>query len=364
MRRTRGLYRRGNVWWISYILPDGENNKTVRESAHTSNMKEAEELLSKRRQAAKDGKNPEPAKPTRSHTFNELVVEYLDWAKRQRYFKTKKYIVKYLIEKFGNRPLNSFDTLLLEKYQTELISKVKPATVNRYIACLKHMLNKAYEWNKADNIWVKEDVLISIKRVKPLEENNQRKRYLSSQEEIHALLEACSPHLKPIVITALNTGMRMGEILGLKWEQIDLRNGLIFLTKTKNGKPRGVPINATLREVFKSIPHSLESEYVFTDRNGRPYKSVNNSFPTACRRAGIRDFHFHDLRHTFASYLVMARVDLRSVQELLGHKDLRMTVRYSHLDAPHLAKAVGVLEERLKIPSTKNTSVLHNYFTV
>ncbi|MFN3467616.1 MAG: site-specific integrase, partial [Candidatus Brocadiales bacterium] len=128
--------------------------------------------------------------------------------------------------------------------------------------------------------------------------------------------------LKPIVITALNTGMRLGEILSLKWEQVDLCHGFILLDRTKSGDRREIPINTTLRTVFEAIPHGPESEYVFADRNGRHYKSVNNSFPTACKKAGIHGFRFHDLRHTFASHLAMAGTDLISIKELLGHRDI------------------------------------------
>lgn len=153
------------------------------------------------------------------------------------------------------------------------------------------------------------DALERVRDIEFLPENNRRLRYLSS-EECQALVEACAPHLKPIVITALNTGMRLGEILGLKLEQVDLKHGFILLHRTKNNERREIPINPTLRGTLEAIPHGPESEYVFTDRNGRPYKSVNNSFPSACKRVGIQDFRFHDLRHTFASHLVMAGVDI------------------------------------------------------
>lgn len=132
---------------------------------------------------------------------------------------------------------------------------------------------------------------MAIRKVKLSQENNRRLRYLS-QEECQALIDACALHLRPIVITALNTGMRLGEILSLKWEQIDLKHGFILLDKTKNGERREIPINITVRKVLESIPHGPESLYVFTNRNGSPYKSVNNSFPTACRKAGIHDFRF------------------------------------------------------------------------
>ena len=155
---------------------------------------------------------------------------------------------------------------------------------------------------------------------------------------------------------ALNTSMRRGEIFGLRWEQVDLRHGFILLDITKNGERREIPINKTVEELLNEIPHSIESVYVFTDRSGNPYKEVKKSFRTALRKAVIGDFRFHDLRHCFASHLVMAGIDLTSVKELLGHKSLTMTMRYSYLSPTHKRKAVNMLDKVLKNSEKENYS--------
>ena len=124
---------------------------------------------------------------------------------------------------------------------------------------------------------------------------------------------------------------------------------------TKNGERREIPINATLRETLEELyrgtkerPRRIDVPWVFYDPStGKPYKSVKRSFASACRRAKIKDFHFHDLRHTFASHLVMAGVDLTTVKELLGHKTLTMTLRYAHLAPSHKVKAVDILDNTL-----------------
>ncbi len=192
---------------------------------------------------------------------------------------------------------------------------------------------------------------------------------------------------------ALNTGMRRGEILGLQWEKnIDLKNCLILLDKTKNGERREIPINTTLRGVSQGIGRRLDIPYVFFNpETGKPFKDIKRSFHTALKNAeiekctkcdyqrakdknnrtiqrcppcnseiatfkSIKDFHFHDLRHTFASHLVMAGVDITTVSKLLGHKSLSMTLRYSHLSQGHLNSAVNVLDSALngtKMISTK-----------
>lgn len=189
-------------------------------------------------------------------------------------------------------------------------------------------------------------------KVKSLQENNRRDRYLT-KEECQLLSNSCVDHLKPIVITALNTGMRKEEILSLKWENIDMNRGSILLDRTKNGEHRSVSMNTTVKHTLGGIIRRIDVPYVFYDpKTGRRYQDVKTSFNAACRRVGIKNFHFHDMRHTFASHLVMAGVDLTTVKELLGHKDYKMTLRYAHLAEPHKAKAVDILDETINEKST------------
>jgi integrase len=138
----------------------------------------------------------------------------------------------------------------------------------------------------------------------------------------------------------LTTGMRRGEILGLKWDFIKLDNRLIILPVTKNNTVRVLPINDTPHRILSEMPE--KSGYVFG--NGKPITDVKHSFTSACRKAGITDFRFHDLRHTYASHLAMRGVHIRAPQQLLGHKTLAMTQRYSHLAPEQLQNAVKLLD--------------------
>ncbi|MCF6155360.1 MAG: site-specific integrase [Candidatus Brocadia sp.] len=230
--------------------------------------------------------------------------------------------------------------MLFEQYQTDKPNMGnKPATANRLIATLFHMFTKAVEWDM-----VEEEILKRIRKVKMLPENNRRLRYLST-EECQRLIDSCDKHLKPIVITALNTGMRKDEILGLKWDNVDLNAGFILLNQdqTKNSERKEIPINQTLRETLEGI--TSQFDYVFVNPlTGNRYDNVKRSFNTALKKAEIRDFKFHDLRHTFASHLVMAGIDLTTVKELMGHKDFKMTLRYAHLAPSHKVKAVDTLD--------------------
>ena len=150
------------------------------------------------------------------------------------------------------------------------------------------MFSKAVEWEMVD-----EDILKRIRKVKPLRDDGKRLRYLS-KEECQSLINVCDSHLKPIVITALNTGMRRGEILGLKWdEHIDLRHGFILLNKTKNGERREIPINDTLRSVLQGLTRRLDIPNVFYDLlTGNPYKDVKRSFKDCIEKVQNSGFPF------------------------------------------------------------------------
>jgi integrase len=346
---TKGIYKRGKTYWIRYAGLDG---RIIFESSHSDKFRDAESLLIKRKQTIREGKVPEPAKKILNHTFKDLANEYRKWSSPQRSYKSKKYFIDQLVEKFGNIPLRQFNTRMLELYQTERIQKGnKPATINRHVATIKHMMTKAVQWDM-----VEEYALKKVRQVKQLEERNRRLRYLS-EEESKRVIEKCDPHLKPIVVMALHTGMRKSEILTLRWENIDLAIKLILLTDTKNNEPRQIPINKTLKAYLDKLPQRIDGGYVFYDpRTDKPYQDIKKSFARALKNAGVKDFHFHDLRHTFASHLVMKGVDIMTVKELLGHKTLAMTLRYAHLAPSHKIRAVDVLDDTYndKTNYTKN----------
>ncbi len=176
-----------------------------------------------------------------------------------------------------------------------------------------------------------------------------RLRYLDA-DEIGRLLGACgasrNPYLACIVTIAVHTGMRKGEILGLEWERIDLSSARITLDRTKSGRPRGVPINRAVYEALIALEPdaSRRTGLLFRKRDARAWGQIRTAFETALAKAGIKDFRFHDLRHTAASHLVMRGASLQEVKEILGHADLSMTLRYAHLSPAHLRSAVERLE--------------------
>jgi len=172
------------------------------------------------------------------------------------------------------------------------------------------------------------------------------------------LLAHCGPQLKPLVMTALHTGFRKSELLSLTWGEIDFRHRVITVQAAyaKNGESRSVPMNDVLTTTLKAVRMNAPDNAVFCNCKGAPYRSFRSAFERAVCKAGLEDFTFHDLRHTFASRLVMAGVDLPTVKELMGHKDITMTLRYTHLSSDHKQRAVSALEQfGKKVPAIFTT---------
>jgi len=341
-----GVILKRDNWYIDYYC----NGRRKREKIGTS-KKLAEIVLKKRKVAIAEGKFLDIKKEQKIR-FEDFASEYLELhSKLKKSYYTDVKIIGLLVKYFSGKYLYEITSLDIEKFKSARANQVKksklkdgkeqfiaPATVNRSLAVLKSMFNRAIVWGKADNN--------PFKGVKLFKENNQRLRFLE-KEEIGKLLENCYEHLKPIVIVALNTGMRKGEILGLRWRDIDIQRGIIHLLDTKNGEKREVPMNEIVQRTIIGVLKHPESQYIFCNNKGQPYGDIKKSFLTALGKSGIVNFHFHDLRHTFASQLVMSGVDLNTVRELLGHKSLEMTLRYSHLSPDHKKRAVDVLGKRL-----------------
>lgn len=339
MAKHKGLYKQPGsaFWWARYAGLDG---RIIRESTKTERFKEALDYLEDRKKEVREGLQPEKTKRIENHLFFELTDKYTAWIEgRHLSAKVKGYIIGQLKTTFGNIPLRRFNTVITEQLQTDHMKRgLKNTSINKILNVLKHMFTKAVEWDM-----VEAETLKRIRKVKPLKDDSKRLRYLS-KDECRTLLDNCNGYLKEIVTFALNTGCRRGEILPLKWDNVDMRHGFIRLDRTKNGERRDIPINDSLKSVLQGIARRLDIPYVFFDKvTGKPYQSVKRSFITACKKSGITDFHFHDLRHTFASQLVMSGVDITTVSRLLGHKSLTMTLRYSHLAPNHLQSAVNML---------------------
>ena len=341
-----GLFKRKGSPY--YFMKFQANGIRIYESLKTANRKLAEQIYLDRRHEIINGIPAEIKKEfVKKYSFEELAKKYLEFTSgRQKSYHNTVNFVKTLIKRFNDKLLDSFSAQDIELLQTELLNKAySVAYPNRLTSVFKRMFAKAFDWDL-----ISEDVLKRVRKAKQLKGEKTRLRYLT-EEEAERLIFNCERNLKPIVIMALNTGMRKSEILKLTWDRVDLKNHIILLDKTKNGERREIPVNDTLYNILSGLTRHLKTDFVFYNPETlKPYYDIKKSWNTALRKSHILDFHFHDLRHTFASWLVMAGIDLTTIKELLGHKDVKMTLRYAHLSQSHVKNAVKVLDnDRCKI---------------
>lgn len=373
------VYQRGKNWYIDFTF----HGHRVREMI--GSRKVAKAVIAKRRGEIAENKfldvrkDPEPVK------FYDFAKRYLQWAranKKPSSYKRDLSRMRMLDREFGTMDIRKITAQKLEEYATKRATKVrrpggvigclggngtgsemwfvdyhnsrgrkvrktftskkgaeayldriqrpmKPASVNREMAVIRHMLSKAFDWGI-----IQEN---PAKRVKMLKGEVKRLRYLMP-DEFQRLLSNCPDDLKPIVTVASHTGLRKGELLGLQWDQVNFEKGIISILDTKNGERRDIPMNETVRAALNGIQRN--GDHVFCHEDNK----LRRSFDAVVKNSGIEDFRFHDLRHTFASNLVMEGVDIMAVKELLGHKKLDMTLRYAHLAPNYKTKAVNVLD--------------------
>lgn len=233
---------------------------------------------------------------------------------------------------------------ILAAGQTHYGKRRSPSTVNRYLASLSHLFTIAVrEWG-----WL---VHNPSRNVRKLKEPRGRVRFLSPEER-ERLLNACrrsrSRRLYPLVVAALSTGARRGELLSLRWPDVDLERGVAVVHYTKNGERRALPLAGHALELFGDLwrTRELDSDFVFSNRRGMS-RFPRQAWDSALRHAGLQDFRFHDLRHSAASYLAMSGATLAELAEVLGHKTLQMVKRYSHLTEQHTSSIVARMNEEI-----------------
>jgi integrase len=349
-----GVFKRGVTWYIRYT----RDGTIVRESTSAGSKRLALAILDKRKTEVAEGKHLDRQERPEM-TFAELSEWYWDHHGQRKRSNGVRGRLKRLKSFFGNTPLLRITPELVNEYRQERIARdqVSQQTVNRDLQELKTMFNQiisSKRWRR-----VLENPVSYVKLAK---ERNERVRYLE-YEEIQKLLASAADHLRPILVMALHTGMRRGEILNLRWTDIDFKNDNVHVREAKNGEGRYIPLSAELRRILQSLPSRFLGGYVFPSRLPRrkrkeshvvgqqhSYVDLKNSFSSALTKAGISDFRFHDLRHTFASQMVMNGADLNTVRELLGHKSIKMTLRYAHLSQTHKKKAIELIDAVFSTP--------------
>lgn len=360
-----------------YAVQYGRGKRYTIGAANVLKPEEARDQARQILAEAAKGNDPMEAKrqakrEAEAHTLETYITEvYAPWAEAHHSHgkATVRIIATNFFPTLGKTKLEEITPWSLEKWRSErLKAGLQASSLNRYINPLKAALRHAVDWN-----------LLSenpLTRVKPLridtlgpvrfltdEEDERLRAALDAREETmqkeretanewrrvrgyELLPEDATDHLKPMVILDLNTGLRRGELFKLEWADVDMERALLTVRKAKNKQTRYVSLNDEALETLKGWRKRSRGELVFPGKGGRRLTNVQSSWEKLMRDAQIEDFRFHDMRHDFASKLVMAGVDLNTVRELLGHADIKMTLRYAHL-APHVkAEAVARLDRR------------------
>jgi integrase len=317
------LVKRGNTWWVDFVSPEGER---IRRSTGTEDKTLAQEYHDRLKvelwRIARLGERPR-------HTWNEAVVRWLRDQVHKATIETDKIHLRWLDRFLKDKYLDAINRDLLDKIvDAKLAEGVSNATVNRVLEVLRAILRKCVnEWEWLDR----------APFVKMLKEPTRRIRFLT-QNEAQRLLAALPEHLADMAAFSLATGLRRANVTGLEWSQIDLTRRLAWIhpDQAKARKAIAVPLNAEAVVLIRK-QMGKHPTHVFSF-NGRPIVQVSTkAWYKGLEKAGIEDFRWHDLRHTWASWHVQNGTPLFALQELGGWESPEMVRRYAHLSADHLA---------------------------
>jgi integrase len=269
----------------------------------------------------------ETAAPVQSVSFEDFGKEFIEvYSKKKRRAKTTQShenSIEHLKGHFGERSLSEITPEMIDRYVDARTGKVSSATINREVACLKTMMKMALRWGR-----------IRVNPAAGIEKLSEPERpfRILSDDEISRLIASANTDLKRLLIIALNTGMRKNEILSLKWADVKFEGAYITVRaeNSKSKRARNVPMNAAVLEAFRKLP-KWSRVYVFmNEETGRQIRDFRTSFLGACKKAKIKGLRIHDLRHTAASKMIAAGVNIVVVSKILGHSDIKITMKYCH----------------------------------
>ena len=316
------IYKRKDNWWIQFTAPNGER---IQRSAGTQDRQQAQELHDRLKADAWRVKN---VGAKERHSWQEAVIRWMTEQSHRKNPEDDKKYIRFLHHYLHDKTLDQIDKTLIDKIKAEKIKTgVSLSTVNHLLAFLKAILNKAQkDWE-----WIDDVPVIKLYAVK-----NNSIRWLTDDEQCRLIIEL-PDHLKAMMIFSLATGLRESNVTGLQWSQVDMirRHAWINADQAKSKKPIAVPLNSDACDIIKAqIGKHLT--HVFT-YDGHPVTRANNhAWRKALKRAGIENFRWHDLRHTWASRHIQNGTPLHILKELGGWSDLSMVLRYAHLSSKHL----------------------------
>jgi excisionase family DNA binding protein len=313
LRKTK----RGDRWYIDYRNREGRRIRQLVMNAQSRGEAVTALLHYVREQF---DSQYSPLRIADSLKFDELADRYLKHAEMsdKKSWRTDRYRLKALRLHFGKAKLKEIAAEAIIEYRAQRMKAgLRKSSTNREMALLKTMFN-----------WAIQEGLLDVNPVRKIkfysELDNVRDRLLSEEEE-ERLLATIAPHARLFIVVALHTGLRFGEIKGLKWKDVSFEKAQLKIENTKSKKARFVPINSMLLELLKNLKtEDGDSPDVFR------VKDVHKAFENACSRAGIEGLTFHDLRRTFGTRLIEKGVDIVTISKLYGHSSVLVTQRYLH----------------------------------
>ncbi|MEI7994599.1 MAG: site-specific integrase [Methylococcaceae bacterium] len=316
------IYKRKETWWIQFTAPDG---RRVQQTAGTQIKQEAQELHDRLKAEAWRVKN---LGDTPRHTWQEAVIRWLSESSHKKSIDTDKFKLRWLDQHLNNTSLDEITKAKIDKIKVAKKSEgVSNSTVNRTLELLRSILNRAQqEWEWLD----------STPSVRMLPEQSTRIRWLTHEESVR-LINELPEHLKAMARFTLATGLRESNVTGLQWSQLDMqrRCAWIHADQAKGKKAIAVPLNEDALTVIRQQIGKHDT-HIFTYEGNPVTRANNHAWRKALVRAGVKDFRWHDLRHTWASWHVQNGTPLHVLKELGGWADLTMVLRYAHLSSKHL----------------------------
>jgi len=278
-----------------------------------------------------------PQSPANQHTVGALIHYYMTEVlptKARGTVTQQTFLMRRFTQEWGHLPLDALTPALLRAWRDTLLQgDLTPGTVRYYMSTLSAALTVAIK----ELGWLTDQ---PMRRVRKPPETPGRTRFLNDTDR-QRLLQACQTsrnwYLYPIVLLTLSTGGRRSEILQLRWEDVDVERGYVQFLRTKNNTPRTVAVTGPALEILRTMAQTRQAgiPWVFPNSTCTKGRHVRHAWAGAVERAGITDLHFHDLRHSCASYLAMHGASLLEIAEVLGHKQLRMVQRYVHFLPSH-----------------------------
>jgi integrase len=331
------IYKRGRIWWLNVAGPDGRMTRKTAKTTDRSEALQLEAALRLELQAAAPIFDIAGASRKNTIGFDRLMDEFLEHQAalgRRSYKSFFEVHVRNLRTHFKDIKLEDIDTRAVERYRAQRIRESSVATANRCVAVLRRALNLAIRWNYLDRN--------PAKGMDPLKEARKIERTLTPDQQ-SAYLSACLPGFRNFAWLALRTGMRRGELQGLRVRDVDSWRSRVSLPMTKTGSSRHIPVLPKVLKTLEDLAVGKEPEaLLLTDVNGRPWTHtmLRRRHKQAVRDARLPWFRFHDLRHTFASDLLASGSPLHVVQRLLGHASVKTTEIYAHLAQEHVHEAL------------------------